>query len=342
MSDIEIVPYTAEHAAEVADLLNAGLARKLVGVRDVDYWNWKHEQNPCGRSLMLMARADGRLVGIRAFMRWDMRCDGDVIHAAKPVDSVTHPDYQRRGIFSQLTREACELAAREGVAFLFNTPNQNSKPGYLKLGWHEVGELAMQAKIMRPLSAVSNALRWKLPGRELPPREAYFAAQPQAASTVLAGEAVADLLKEHAAAAGQLETLRSPEFLQWRYGAHPHLDYFAETVEGEGRLDGVLVYRTNLRHGLREIMITDLIVRPVREAATVDRLLRQLQANTRGDYWIVQMNRGARHFSALRAWRFRAVPKKRISLVARALRPGGLPVQQLDRWSLCFGDLEGL
>ncbi|QEG38671.1 GNAT family N-acetyltransferase [Roseimaritima ulvae] len=342
MSDIEIVPYTAEHAAEVADLLNAGLARKLVGVRDVDYWNWKHEQNPCGRSLMLMARADGRVVGIRAFMRWNMRCGGEVIQAAKPVDSVTHPDYQRRGIFSRLTRQACELAAAEGVAFLFNTPNRNSKPGYLKLGWHVVGELALYAKIVRPFSAASHALRWKLAGGGLPPRDAYFSAEPQRASAVLLDQAVADLLKGRADGAAQLETLRTPEFLRWRYGDHPHLEYFAETVEDQGQLAGILVFRTNLRHGLREIMITDLIVRHNNTDAIVDRLLRQLKANTRGDYWIVCMDNCSKTSTALRAWRFWTVPKKRISLVARALRPDGLPVQQLDRWSLCFGDLEGL
>ena len=51
--DIQIIPYDPARKGEVAELLNICLGKKATGCRDEDYWTWKHEQNPFGRSVML-------------------------------------------------------------------------------------------------------------------------------------------------------------------------------------------------------------------------------------------------------------------------------------------------
>lgn len=329
----------------MAGLLNVGLARKTVGVRDVDYWNWKHEQNPFGRSLMWIAKAGDQVVGIRALMRWELMLQQQRIPVAKPVDSVTHPDFQRRGIFSRLTLQACQRAAEQGVGFLFNTPNNNSKPGYLKLGWRELGGLPVLVKIRRPLRAAGGALRWKTRGGEVPAPESFFKQSPLPAATVVQDQRLGPLLAERAGTTEQLETHRTPEFLRWRYGSHPHIPYYAETLERPGRpgqWDAMLFYRTNFRQGIRELMITDLIVRQGAGGQVVPQLLRQLQRNTQTDYWALHVDRRAGVYAALRACGFFPLPGKRIPLVARTLEGGCAAVPDLPQWSLCCGDLEGL
>ena len=100
---------------------------------------WKHERNPFGPSLAWVVERDGRVVAVRLFMRWVFRRGSSTLRAVRAVDTATHPDHQGRGLFTALTTHALEACRAEGVAFVFNTPNAQSRPGYLALGWREVG-----------------------------------------------------------------------------------------------------------------------------------------------------------------------------------------------------------
>lgn len=235
--DVRIVPYAAERKSEIAELLNVCLAEKVVGARDVDYWSWKHEQNPFGRSLLLLADCDGRLVGLRAFMRWRLRVGEKQFVVAKPVDSVTDPGFQRRGIFTRLTSRACEIARAEGVRFLFNTPNGNSVPGYLKLGWSELKSLPLYIKPLRLISAAYRAARWRYGVKRIPAAEDFFRNEPTAADSLFASEGLAALLQ--ARGADRFATDCSAAFFRWRYAQHPHIPYYAECVGGNGGLASI-------------------------------------------------------------------------------------------------------
>ncbi len=94
-----------------------------------------------------------RIVAVRLFMRWDFVRGGTLVHAVRAVDTATHPDHQGGGLFSELTWHTLEMCRSEGVAFVFNTPNAESRPGYLKLGWRELG---------RPATAVRRLERTRL------------------------------------------------------------------------------------------------------------------------------------------------------------------------------------
>ena len=41
----------------------------------------------------------------------------------------------------------------EGVDFVFNTPNDKSRPGYLKMGWEEVGRVPITVRPRSPMAA---------------------------------------------------------------------------------------------------------------------------------------------------------------------------------------------
>lgn len=124
----------------IIDVLKASLGEvssKKTGV----VWNFKHQNNPFGESLVLVAEDHEKIVGVRAFMRWQWK-KGKVNYSAfRAVDTATHPDYQGKGIFKKLTLEALQVGKKNGDHFVFNTPNQQSKPGYLKMGWKEIDKV---------------------------------------------------------------------------------------------------------------------------------------------------------------------------------------------------------
>jgi len=98
---------------------------------------WKHYQNPFGKSYGLLAVDKGRIVALRMFMRWEFICETRVIKAIRPVDTCTDHDYRGQGLFKKLTLQGLENVKTENE-LIFNTPNSNSKPGYLKMGWKEI------------------------------------------------------------------------------------------------------------------------------------------------------------------------------------------------------------
>jgi GNAT superfamily N-acetyltransferase len=110
------------------------------------FFEWKHAENPFGASPAWVALDGDRLVGFRTFLRWGFTWGERSVKGVRAVDTATHPDYQGRGVFSRLTRMALEELMSEGVDFVFNTPNEKSRPGYLKMGWHVVGRLPVLAR----------------------------------------------------------------------------------------------------------------------------------------------------------------------------------------------------
>ena len=70
---VDIRPYVdADERGRVIELLNVALGCGSCRVRvPRQFFRWKHLENPFGRSFMLVAETDGRIVGLRAFMRWE-------------------------------------------------------------------------------------------------------------------------------------------------------------------------------------------------------------------------------------------------------------------------------
>ena len=63
------------------------------------------------------------------------------------MDTATHPDFQGKGIFTTLTLGAIPDLRDDGVDLVFNTPNDKSRPGYLKMGWSEVGRVPVGIRL---------------------------------------------------------------------------------------------------------------------------------------------------------------------------------------------------
>ncbi len=118
----------------IVDLLRKSLG-ETSSPKSFDYWLWKHLHNPFGPSKVLLAESNGQLIGVRAMMQWKWQWEGQIYSALRAVDTATHPDFQGKGIFSVLTQKMVGHSSKNGINFIFNTPNKKSLPGYLKLGW---------------------------------------------------------------------------------------------------------------------------------------------------------------------------------------------------------------
>ncbi|MES2411380.1 MAG: GNAT family N-acetyltransferase [Bacteroidota bacterium] len=124
----------------IIQLLQLSLGESLLK-KTADIWEYKHVKNPFGKSYVLLGEEDGVLVGVRALMQWRWQLGDEVWTSYRAVDTATHPNHQGIGIFKKLTLSALDDVQKKGDCFVFNTPNDQSRPGYLKMGWKEVGKI---------------------------------------------------------------------------------------------------------------------------------------------------------------------------------------------------------
>jgi GNAT superfamily N-acetyltransferase len=333
--EYEIRPFRDEDEDRVVELLQTTMGDGPTGPRSVDFFRWKHVENPFGPSRMLVAEADRMLIGFRAFMRWRFRAEDREIRAVQAVDTATHPGYQGMGIFSALTRRAVE-SLRGEVDMIYNTPNDKSLPGYLKMGWQTVGRLPVWVRVRRPIRLARGVSRLR---RDATHQVEPTSADADPATKVLAHDNIGDFLTRIAVESDTLSTVRDHEYLTWRYGSSPLFDYRAVTEEQRGRLQGLAIFRVRPRGSLLEAAVTEVIV-PRDDPRTIRRLLRGVMSSCNVDHLSGHFPQGsALARSAMRVGFVRAPVG--ITLIVNPLGSDINPAPTSSRsWSLSLGDLE--
>jgi len=210
--------------------------------RTLEFWKWKHEQNPFGASPAVVAESNGRLVGLRTFLRWQWQSRSQTFNAARAVDTATHREWRGKGMFQHLTTKLLVELEEQGIEFVFNTPNRYSLPGYLKMGWKPVTRLPI----------------WILPlhlfGRFQRSRPAM---QAKSAASVLQEPAVHAFL-EHGWSDYRAHTARTLAYLQWRYAEIPGFNYSGDFISKNGEA-ALLFYRIRSRKNLTELSISEIV-----------------------------------------------------------------------------------
>ncbi|MGH9210716.1 MAG: GNAT family N-acetyltransferase [Acidimicrobiales bacterium] len=366
---MEIRAATADDDDAVLALLQASMG----WVPDEQYtrfFAWKHRENPFGPSPAWVAIEDGRVVGFRTFLRWQFARDDATVDAVRAVDTATHPDYQGRGIFSKLTYHALDELMELGVAFVFNTPNDNSRPGYLKMGWRLVDRLAVAARPRSPLSLVrlararTPADKWStgcstgLPAPEALADETAVATLldrlgPRAPGGPLAAERPdstrADVTNQPARADADTGTdAGSP-----RTGASAHADdgsrlrtrrspgylrwrygfpplRYRAVAAPGGLADGLVIFRLRRRGGATEAAICEVLV-PGNDRGLTRRLLGQVLRGSSADHAVMLG-------PARPSLGFLPVPGQGPTLVWRAV--GETTPPPSTGWDLALGDIE--
>jgi GNAT superfamily N-acetyltransferase len=288
------------------------------------FFRWKHLENPLGPSPMWVACVDERVVGFRTFLRWEFaRTDDSRLRAVRAVDTATHPEFQGRGIFTQLTLYGISELQDEGVGIIFNTPNTKSLPGYLKMGWKVIGRPAV--------SVMPTGLQslWSMMGaRTAASRnsiEMRVGELPQAVFADIDG--VSRLFNRLPSHRG-LATVRTGDYLRWRYGFE-QLRYRV-VLAGSSPDDGLAVFHLRRRGRAIEATVCDVLV-PEGAKGTEHRLMKEIARLTNADYLLrIDRRRVIRGFVRL--------PKNGPILTARSI--DGRKIPELDDLSLSMGDVE--
>jgi GNAT superfamily N-acetyltransferase len=320
--EVEIRAATHEDIPTVVALARRTL--RWDGLDDEAFFRWKHLEGPFGQSPMWVASVDGRLAGLRTFLRWRFtEADGRTRHAARAVDTATDPDFQGGGIFRRLTLHALDALPGLGVEFVFNTPNDKSRPGYLKIGWQVIGRAPVRV-MPTAIGSLPVLVRARAPA-DLRPLESFVGEEP---ADVFGDTGAMTRLLEELAGPRDLTTDRSVDYLRWRYGFAPL--HYRVVLAGSALDDGVAVFHLRRRGSATEATICDVLI-PHGRQSLEHGAMRRIASATRADY-LLRIDRRR----AARGW----LPAPRSGPIVTVRDVGGTELPTLARWSLSMGDVE--
>lgn len=285
---------------------------------------WKHRENPFGPSPGWVAFDEAGLMGSRTLMRWTFEAGSETLQAVRPVDTATHPRARGRGVFRTLTLTAVGELTAEGFDLAFNTPNAQSLPGYLSMGWSAVGRIPLSIAIadLRRVARVGRARRhpgglWSLP----------TSCGEDAGSVLDATGDLGGLLAGRRDDA-RIRTARSIEYLRWRY-CSPTVKYRVMPL-GRTPEEGLVFFRLRDRGGAVEAVIAEALTPPGRSRRSLGDAVRRILRESRADYAVT--------LGRPRTPRSVTVSGGGPLLTWRPLSNGrSCP---LERWDLCAGDVE--
>ena len=207
---MQIREATSSDIPEIIRVLQASIGEaKLPKTEQI--WKYKHLDNPFGASTVLLALASGRIIGVRAFMKWEYNLNGTRFSALRAVDTGVLPEHQGKGVFKALNSAGVTLAKGRGGHFIFNTPNSKSLPANLKMGSKKIDKLKIVFRIgnFRRRNFKLENFKYKK-------------------SKNLSDTEIKQLLEEYnnlESQGGKIFTPKSPAYLRWRYEQNPLQDY---------------------------------------------------------------------------------------------------------------------
>jgi hypothetical protein len=115
------------------------------------------------------------------------------------------------GIFSTLTQQVIDDVTGDGLDLVFNTPNNDVLPGYLKLGWQQVATVRPMVKVLSYPGFALGMARCRL-GKQSPRRHGkveFFKDEPVPVATLLERVAAVERLIQRDEEAGQHDGIKT-------------------------------------------------------------------------------------------------------------------------------------
>jgi hypothetical protein len=328
---VEVRAFEANDEPGVLEVLQAAFGqwpRGVEGITPSEFFRWKHMHSPFGPSSLLVAEADGMIIGLLAYMPWRFTVGAQTLETLRGVDFALHPDRRRAGASSALTQAAVDHFSSD-LAFVWGNPNAQSTPVSLKSGWRTVGRLP---RFVGPRARLLGSIRRARGSASRTARDMRVTAR--SAAEVLADGATTSLLLARTEEPGdRLTTAKGLDYLRWRYGC---LDEY-RAVQSDAGAGGIVIFRPRCHRQLRVLDICEILVE-----ANDRRSARQLlhQATETADADLLSCSFASQREAALCGF---VQARHREVLVTYPIRQSLVSDStRRSSWALSRGDLEML
>jgi GNAT superfamily N-acetyltransferase len=101
--------------------------------KDPQWWNWIYRNGPDGPSIFFLAVDNEKIIGINPNLPLRIKIEERVCKSALSFDVMTHPDYQRQGVLTELAKLMTPYKIKSGFNLDHGTSTIQRFPVYRKL-----------------------------------------------------------------------------------------------------------------------------------------------------------------------------------------------------------------
>jgi hypothetical protein len=235
-----------------------------------EHYRWKLRQPPTPVENVWLAVEGDTPIFHYAGIPTRFRLPGGEALAMVSVDTMTAPEFQRRGLLSAVGRTVYDTWRAAGVAFVLGLPNERWGSRAGALGWEPLFDLKWLARPLRPESILARRLRMPLLARLTPIGAAWNALwrlrqRRDPAVRVRPVEragAEFDQLWRRCGMDTAVSVVRDAAWVNWRYLDAPTFDYQVLLAERDGHPVGYTAYRVEAHAAGAAGFVAELFAAP--------------------------------------------------------------------------------
>jgi GNAT superfamily N-acetyltransferase len=238
-----------------------------------EYYAWKCCQNPVLPGEIWIAEDGNKIVAIKNTTPKRMKVLGTVVNAAEIGDSYTHPDYQRLGISTVLSKAARDSMFSKEVSLIYGLPNKDAllaslrKPvnALVPIKIRSLAKLILPKPILNrklsppflvamvsPVLEVASKIIFKMATRAVAKSEIMVSSEPTFPDDI-------DILWQKASKNYDIMLVRNKEYLQWRYVTNPDTYSILIARNRKGAILGYMVTRLDYTNNIPKGFIVDFL-----------------------------------------------------------------------------------
>lgn len=238
---------------------------------DPRFWRWLFQESPGGKGLIYIVEDRGRIIGHFADVPKRFSLNGREVFGTLSLDLMVHPDYQRKGIFSELGRYAAQRVKAENGLFMTAFPiRMETIQGLKKIGWQVISKLPILVFPIQFSGILKHyihftPLRLLISGVSKGVFTLLFGLRDKVKKGGIEVEEVTQLdhqfdrFWQEVLSREAILTVRDHHFLSWRYFQHPTRRYTIYRGLSNGEMKGYIILRKVDLLKFNSAVIVDLL-----------------------------------------------------------------------------------
>ncbi|MBE6059114.1 MAG: GNAT family N-acetyltransferase [Clostridium sulfidigenes] len=115
-----------------------------------EFFKYKNNENPFlkGEPIIYLITDKNKIIGANSFFPIEIIIDGKTYLGVQSGDTMVLSDYRGKGLFKKVISYAIKDLSDNGYDFIIGFANNNSYPGFIKLGFNRVDELKVYKTII--------------------------------------------------------------------------------------------------------------------------------------------------------------------------------------------------
>lgn len=330
------------------------LSQAVYGARavtDPALYRWLFEDNPFNPAehFFHIAKDGPEVIASDGLVPIPLAIEGKNYLAAWSIKTMTHPHYQRQGIFRAITEFGLDRAKTSGLNLVLGFANSQSFPGYEKFGWNLLLErravikpLDIERALLKRFALKSLARAGNSLFRGWDKRRIKALAQEsdsfEIAITAVAPSCLDDLWQQMKGAA-PVQVIRNCEYIDWRYNRRPHQDYRFALASKCGQPQALLIFRETSK---KSCLLVDYVGAPQSAALAPLVLCTITHCRERGLQYILS-SAGISFDRSLKLFGFKRLTTALVNNMLIACPLGQLalaPLRSENNWFFSYGDSE--